>query len=280
MRSGGPGAIEGVPMSGQLPPTRSHRSRTAVIACAIGLALISGCSSSASKGTAATEPTATSTSDTVVAETSTTVTPETTVAATTTAAPTTTEAPALAPLTLRGDGVGSFDLGMSYTDVSAGLTAQLEATTDEALEFPMTTEYGGYVTTDESRGFIAPFGRIACWSDGATGELCAAFGGADPALLTFVGWTYGGSTLRTTSGVTGGSLWSEFPTMITPGQGGCFLNSSGSIDGVLVSVVSAGATFGSYDDAGNFVPGDPNPADVSVIGLDDGDFPFDTNADC
>jgi len=68
--------------------------------------------------------------------------------------------------------------------------------------------------------------------------------------------------------------------MITPGQGGCFLNSSGSIDGVLVSVVSAGATFGSFDDAGNFVPGDPNPADVSVTGLDTGDYPFDTNADC
>ncbi len=220
------------------------------------------------------------TSDAVVAETSTTVTPETLVAATTTAAPSTTIAPAAAPLTLRGDGVGGFDLGMSYSDVSAGLSGQLEPTTDEALEFPLMTESGGYVSADENRGFVAPFGRIACWSDGGDSELCAAFGGTDAAALTFVGWTYGGSVLSTTSGVTGGSLWSDFPTMITPGQGGCFLNSSGSIDGVLVSVVSAGATFGSYDDLGNFVPGDPNPADVSVTGLDAGDYPFDTNADC
>jgi len=216
----------------------------------------------------------------VVADTSTTVVPDTTVAATTTEAPTTTAAPAAAPLILRGDGVGSFDLGMSYADVSAGLSARLEPTTDEALEFPITTESGGYVSADENQGFVAPFARIACWADGGDSELCAAFGGADAAALTFVGWTYGGSTLRTTSGVTGGSLWSDFPTMITPGQGGCFLISSGSIDGVLVSVISAGATFGSYDDLGNFVPGDPNPAEVSVTALDAGNYPFDTNADC
>ena len=272
-------------MSGQLSVTRGHRSRTAVIACAVGLALITGCSSSASEGTAATESTAPLTSDTVATDTSTTVAPATTIAATTTVAPTTVApttaaAPAAAPLTLRGDGVGSFDLGQSYADVSVGLSAQLEATTDEALEFPLTTEYGGYVSADENQGFIAPFGRIACWSDGADGQLCAAFGGPDAAMLTFVGWTYGGSILRTTSGVTGGSLWSDFPTMITPGQGGCFLHSSGTIDGVLVSVVSAGATFGSYNDAGEFVSSDPNPADVSVTGLDTGDYPFDTNADC
>lgn len=255
--------------------------RTVAVGLVAGLAVLTaGCSSSASVGGATSVDTEPLTSDTVVADPSTTVAPETTVAVTTTVpAATTTTAPA-APLTLRGDGIGTFDLGMSYAEVSAGLSARLEPTTDEALDFPLTTEFGGYVSADESRGFVAPFGRIACWSDGATGEFCAAFGGADPAALTFVGWTYGGSALTTASGVTGGSLWSDFPTMITPGQGGCYLNSSGSIDGVLVSVVSAGATFGSFDDAGNFVPGDPNPADVSVTSMDTGDYPFDTNADC
>ena len=268
-------------MSRHESATWGHRSRPAIVAFAVGVVLITGCSSSASVGTAATEANASSTSETVVADTSTTVTPDTTLPeTTTTVAPTTTAAPAPAPLILRSDGVGSFDLGMSYADVAAGLSAQLEPTTDEALEFPITTDSGGFVSADDSRGFVAPFGRIACWADGGDSELCAAFGGTDPAALTFVGWTYGGSTLRTTSGVTGGSLWSDFPTMLTPGQAGCFLNSSGSIDGVLVSVVSAGATFGSYDDLGNFVPGDPNPADVSVVGLDAGDYPFDTNADC
>jgi hypothetical protein len=169
---------------------------------------------------------------------------------------------------------------MPYADVSAGISAQLTPTTDDPLEFPVVSDSGGYLSADENQGFVAPFARIACWSDGAAGQLCAAFAGPDATTLTFVGWTYGGNVLTTTSGVTGGSLWSDFPTMLTPGQGGCFLNSSGSIDGVLVSVVSAGATFGSFDDLGNFVPGDPNPADVSVTGLDAGDYPYDTNADC
>jgi len=243
--------------------------------------LIAGCSSSASEGAGAAESSAPPTSDTVAADTTTSAAAETTIAATTTDAPTTTVAPAPLPLTLRGDGVGGFDLGMSYADVSAGLSAQLEPTTDGALEFPITTESGGYVSADENRGFSAPFGRIACWADGGDGELCVAFGGPDAATLTFVGWTYGGSILRTVSGLTGGSSWSEFPTLIGPEQGGCYQESSGSFDGVLFTIVSAGAPFGNYDESGNFVSGgDQNPADVSVTGLATGDYPFDTNADC
>lgn len=271
-------------MSHNASLSRGSRKSFTAAALAIGLALGAGCSSSASVGGAATESSSPPASDTVVAGTSTTEAPATTVAVTTTAAATTTTTAAAVPLTLRGDGVGSFDFGMSYADVSAGLTALLEPLTDEEIDFPNIDESGGYTSSDGSQGFVAPFGRIACWSDGGVAgvgnNLCAAFGGADAAALTFVGWTYGGSALTTISGVTGGSLWSEFPTMLTPGQGGCYTNSSGSIDGVLVSVVSSGATFGSFDDLGNFVPGDPNPADVSVTGLDAGDYPFDTNADC
>ena len=254
-----------------------------MIALVVGVTLVAGCSSSASRSTAATETSIpTITSDAAAAATTTTATPATTLAPTTTAASTTTTtvAPAPPPLTLRGDGVGSFDVGMTYADVLAGLSSQLTFVSDDAYEFPVVDDFGGHRSADESQGFVAPFGRVVCWSDGAAGQLCAAFGGDDAAALTFVGWTYGGNVLRTSSGVTGGSLWSDFPAMLTPGQGGCYLNSSGSIDGVLVSVVSAGATFGSFNDLGNFVPGDPNPADVSVTGLDAGDYPFDTNADC
>lgn len=261
------------------------RYRRETIGVLVGLVLVAnGCSSSSANKATSAPVVETSVSSTAPVESTTTIAAEapttTTGAATTTEAPTTSTMPAAAPLTLRSDGVGSFDFGMTYTDVAAGITGQLEALTDEALEFPVVDEYGGYRTTDESQGFIAPFGRIACWADGATSNFCAAFGGAAPEALSFVGWTYSGSALSTTSGVTGGSLWSDFPTMLTAGQGGCFQESSGSIDGVTVSVVSTGAPFGSYDDAGNLIPSNPAPTDVSVTSLDAGDYPYDTQADC
>ena len=262
---------------------RWHHARTALIGVSLGVSLIAaGCSSSASIGAATTTSNDAETTTSIAAEPTITAAaaPDTTLAATTTTEAPTTTAPAAEPLILRGDGVGPFDLGMPYADVSAGLSARLEPTTDEALEFPVVDDYGGYRSADESQGFVAPFGRLACWSDGGGSELCAAFGGADPGTLTFAGWTYGGAVLTTVSGATGGSTWSAFPSMLTPGQGGCFSNSSGSIDGVIVLVVSSGTTFGSYDDAGNFVPSDPDPADVSITQLLAGDSPFDTNADC
>jgi len=196
-------------------------------------------------------------------------------------APTTTTAPVAEPLILRGDGVGPFALGMPYADVLAGLSAQLTLASNEAFEYPVVDEYGGHRSADENRGFVAPFGRVACWSDGADGQLCAAFGGDNVAALSFVGWTYGGSVLGTISGLTVGSLWSEFPTLIGSEQGGCYSESSGTFDGVLFSVVSAGAPFGIFDEFGNYVSGGvQNPADVSVTSLAAGDFPYDTNADC
>ena len=278
-------------MSTKLMGLGGRRPTRLLGALAVGVALVAtGCSSSTSDRTTATATSAplvadtvahdTVAADTVAAGTTTTAAPETTVAATTTEAPTTTAAPAHAPLILRGQGVGSFDLGMPYAEVLAGITAQLTFVSDDSYEFPVVDDYGGHRSADGSLGFSAPFGRVVCWSDGSSGKFCAAFGGAHAGALTFTGWRYSGNVLTTISGVTGGSRWSDFPTMITPGQSGCFQNSAGSIDGVLVSVVSAGAPFGSYDAAGSFVPGDPNPADVSVTELDAGNYPYDTNADC
>ena len=262
---------------------RWRDTRTVLAGLVFGAAVVAaGCSSSASVSTVATTSTASATTTTgIVADTTTTAAPTTTLAATTTEASTTTTAPAAEPLILRGDGVGPFDLGMPYADVLAGLSAQLALDSDQAYKYPVVDEYGGHRSADESQGFVAPYGRVVCWSDGADGQLCAAFGGDDAGALTFVGWTYGGNVLGTASGLTGGSLWSEFPTLIGPEQGGCYSESSGMFDGVLFTVVSAGAPFGTFDEFGHYVSGgDQNPADVSVTSLASGDFPFDTDADC
>lgn len=273
-------------MSTNLFGPRRRDTRTVLAGIAFGVVLVTGgCSSSASVGTAASASTTpdTTTTTSIVAETTTTTTaaPVTTLAATTTEASTTTTAPVAEPLILRGDGIGPFDLGMPYAEVLAGLSARLTLASDDAYEYPVVDEYGGHRSADESRGFVAPYGRVVCWSDGADGQLCAAFGGDDAAALSFVGWSYGGKVLGTISGLTGGSLWSEFPTLIGPDQGGCYSESSGMFDGVLFTVVSVGTPFGTFDESGNYVSGgDQNPADVSVTGLATGAFPFDTDADC
>ncbi len=273
-------------MSINLSGSRDLRTRSVLAGLAIGISLLTGCSSGASQRPTETSSTAPSTSDPVAADATTTtrLTADTTIAATTTeasATSTSTSTTEAESLILRGDGVGSFDLGMPYTAVLAGLSARLTFKTDDAYEYPVADENGGHRTADENQGFVAPYGRIVCWTDGAAGQLCAAFGGDDATALSFVGWTYSGDVLHTVSGLTGGSLWSDFPTLIGPEQAGCSSETSGTFDGVLFTVVSAGAPFGSFDEAGNFLSGgDVNPAEVSVTGLATGDFPYDTNADC
>jgi hypothetical protein len=190
-----------------------------------------------------------------------------------------TTAPAPAPLTLRGNGIGGFDFGTPYDAVVAGVTAQLVAESDVTAEFPVANE-GVYQSADYSRGFTSPFARLACWADGGGDHVCLSFGGADPTGLRFVGWDYSGTTLRSTSGVTGGSLWSEFPSMAEPGTAGCFTETSGSIDGIFLVLVSNGAEFSHYDDLGNLVPSYPDPAGVSVRWMEAGDNPHDLEGDC
>ncbi|MGB8858401.1 MAG: hypothetical protein WCC60_04065 [Ilumatobacteraceae bacterium] len=261
------------------------------LAGAAAVLLASGCASSArisgaDPSTPAPDaPAATSTSSvpttsdpipsTTSPATTVTIAAPSTVAATT--APPTTAAPL--PVTLRGDGIGSFDFGTPYAAVAAGLSASLEAETDEAAEFPVAAEYG-FQTADGSRGFTSPFARLACWADGGSDHVCLAFGGADPTGLRFVGWYYTGTTLLSTSGVTGGSLWSEFPAMLQPGSAGCYTETSGSIDGIFLVLVSSGAPFSSYDDFGNIVASNPDPAGVSVRWMEAGDNPHDLEGDC
>lgn len=186
---------------------------------------------------------------------------------------------ALGPVVLRGDGLGTFTFGTPYEVVAAGLSTQLVAESDDAVEFPVAAEYG-FESADGSRGFSSPFARLACWADGGGDHVCLTFGGADPAGLRLVGWSYAGSTLRSTLGVTNGSLWSEFPALLEVGTAGCYTETSGSIEGIFLVLVSSGAPFSSYDDLGNIVPSYPDPAGVSVRWMEAGDNPHDLEGDC
>lgn len=242
--------------------------RTALIA---GLSLmIAACSSSSSSG-----GTGVSTStdlNTTTVET----TPDTT-AASTTAAPTTVPAPIV--FTLRGDGLGPFDLGVPAGDLIAALEPAFgPATSDDSVEYPVDDGAGGFQSTEGDVSFVAPFGRTMCWP----GELCVQFSGADATTQTFVGWTYGDETDQTivsSSGVTTGSLWSDFPAMVVD-PGGCYTVGYGTIDGIHLTLQSSDVAFGSFDNLGNYVEAVPPADQVTVVYMETGDNPIFLFGDC
>lgn len=275
--------------------------RVALVAAAVAMTALvaAGCSSSpkvvgagrdaasASTSTTATTlagPTTTAAGTTLPDATTTTVVAST--VAPSTLPPTTTPPATLPPTTvpmgpvvLRGDGLGSFAFGTPYGVVASGLSTQLAVESDVAVEFPVASEYG-FESADASRVFTSPYARLACWADGGGDHVCASFGGADPAGLRLVGWSYTGRTLRSTLGVTNGSLWSEFPAMLEVGAAGCYSETSGSIEGIFLVLESSGAPFSSYDDLGNIVPSYPDPTGVSVRWMEAGDNPHDLEGDC
>jgi hypothetical protein len=181
--------------------------------------------------------------------------------------------------TLRGDGIGPFDLGIAASVLIDAMTTQFgPASSDESAEYPTDDTFGGYTSADGETGFVSPFGRTVCWSF----VFCAEFGGADASTLSFVGWTYGeesGATLASTSGVTIGSRWSDFPAM-TVDSGGCYQSGSGSIDGITLTLLSDEIAFGSYDDSGNYIVAVPPPEQVAVTYMQTGDIPSFLSGDC
>ncbi len=230
-------------------------------------------SNSTSNGTGPTTS-APATSSTT-ADTSLDTTPDT--AAATTVPATTVPAPVV--FTLRGDGIGPFDLGIPANDLINAMTAQFgPSSSDESAEYPTVDPFGGYTSADGEIGFVAPFGRAVCWSF----QFCAEFGGADAVSQFFVGWTYGepaGTTLATASGVTIGSRWSDFPAMLVD-SGGCYTIGSGTIDGVTLTLQSDAIAFGTYDDAGNYVVAVPPADQVAVTYMQTGDLANFLFGDC
>jgi hypothetical protein len=182
-------------------------------------------------------------------------------------------------LVLRTDGLGPLRFGVADAELVNRVAEALGAPlSDELIEYPVPFE--GQFATDEfgDEVFAHPVGRESCFANG----LCTYAGGAAGNALTFVGWTFTGDAaplLVTPSGVTVGSRWADFPTMIVD-TGGCFTLGTGSVDGIVLAIQSEGALFGDFDDDGNYIPGRPDPADAVVFSLEAGTPPRFPLIDC
>ena len=235
--------------------------------------LFTACSSSSTSTDTSAATSAPATSTTAVA----TIVPATTVPATTTP-PTTVPAPTV--LTLRGDGLGALDLGVPADEVINAVTAQFgSAVSDEVREYPADDGAGGFQDVTGEFGFFAQHGRTVCWSN----QFCAEFGNSDPVSLFFAGWTYGGDpglALATASGLTVGTRWSDALATMTVYPGGCYSVGNGDTEGILLTLISEGDPFSSFDDLGNYVEGTPAPETVTVTFMQAGQVPAFLFGDC
>ena len=234
--------------------------------------LMTACSSSSTSTSSGASTLAPTTTTTTVAATPTTTVPATT------SPPTTVPTPIV--LTLRGDGIGPFDLDVAASEVIDAITAQFgPPTSDESREYPAGDGFGGFQDINGEFGFFAQFGRSVCWSI----QFCAEFGSNEPTALLFAGWTYGeesGVSLASTSGVTIGTRWSEAPPTMSVSPGGCYSVGNGEVDGILLTLFSEGDPFSSFDDAGNYIEGTPAPEDVTVTFMQAGNLPAFLFGDC
>ena len=219
-------------------------------------------------GTGSTTEPAAATADTTVVEPTTTLGPTTT---------TTVVTPS--ELTLGEAGVGGFALGSAAGPVVAGLSAELGTPTRyDEVAYPLADGFGEYTSAVGDTGFVAPMGRTVCWSV----NLCAEFGGASDASMSFTGWTYSNdptSALSSASGGTIGARWSDLSALEVD-AGGCYSVGSGTIDGIRVALESSGDPFSSFDDAGNYVANVPSPGDVSISSMETGKVPVFLYGDC
>lgn len=194
-------------------------------------------------------------------------------------APTTSVALTSASLVLRSDGIGPIGFGTADVSTIARLTGVLDdPVSDDTDHYPVPIDSRYATDASGEEVFAYPYRRTTCYANG----LCVFAGGATSSAMAFVGWDYVGDlepALHTTSGVTVGSTWAEFPTMTVP-IGGCYSEGAGSIDGIDLGIHSEGTPFGGVDDDGNFVVGRPDPADAIVTVLSIGDLPGFPALDC
>jgi hypothetical protein len=67
---------------------------------------------------------------------------------------------------------------------------------------------------------------------------------------------------------------------MTVEQGGCYSAGYGQTAGVNLYLQSTGELFGSFDEAGNYVIGNPDPADVIVTSMSAGNLRLFLFGDC
>jgi len=217
--------------------------------------------------------------DTTVVDTSTTVLDTTT--STTTVVVTTTSPPLTpADLVLRSDGIGPLVFGAPVADTLGVLTAVLGPTIiDESANYPNEPTPGQFESVEGDYGFAHPFERQVCFDN----SLCITFGGSAPDRLAFVGWELSAGNpppLATTAGIAVGVRWADFAGSMTVEQGGCYSAGYGQSAGVTLYLESSGEWFQSFDDAGNYVVGNPDPADVTVTSMSAGNLRIFLYGDC
>lgn len=200
---------------------------------------------------------------------------------TTTGVASTTTAPlTAADLVLRADGIGPLVFGAPLDASLAVFSGVLGAPiVDESTDYPNQPTPGQYESVEGDYGFAHPFERLVCFDNG----LCATFGGEAVGRLAFVGWELVAGNpppLLTAAGVTIGSRWADFLGVMKVEQGGCYSTGYGQTAGVSMVLQSSGEVFMGFDEAGNYVAGDPDPADVTVTGLSAGNLRIFLFGDC
>jgi hypothetical protein len=212
----------------------------------------------------------------------TTATTDTTPPATQSADTTTATTPPASPedLVLTFDSIGPWRFGDRDVDVVPGLVAILGDPVDDTLaEFPVAVE-GMFLDEAEEQSYVAPFGRTVCFAD----ALCAQFGAGAPETLILTGWRLSeeaSTDVTTEDGIAIGSTWNEHADTITIDPlDSCFQVGYADAGGIDVVLLSSTEPFASPNDAGDFVAGEPDPEQVTVIELLAGRHPTFVFADC
>ena len=216
----------------------------------------------------------TSTTGTTTTATSATA-PWSSTSTTATQAPTTTEGSGgVDGLVLRTDGIGPVTFGTSKAETLAVLTAELGADTpDSSNMYPIDRGDGMYFDDTSGEVFTHSAQHTTCFDN----ALCVVFGGDSADSLTLVGWVQSiegvDVPLATFDGVTVGSNWADHLEHLDVRETGCYSIGYGTTRGVNVVLSSAGDPFLAYDAAGNEIPTEPDPRDVTVIELSAGPRP-------
>lgn len=196
--------------------------------------------------------------------------------------PPTTAPPAPAApddLVLAFDGVLPFRFGDHDIDVMAGLEPVLgPPVSDAVVEYPIASE-GFFLDENQEISYISPVGRSACFAN----DLCLEFGSGSGDTLIFTAWSMfraADPTLATGTGLAVGSPLADHVDAVAIDEGGCFSIGYGTSEGIDVTLQSDGEPFASVSDTGEFVQGDPDPAQVTIVGLEAGEAPTFLFADC
>lgn len=233
-----------------------------------------------------TEPTEPTTGTTAPVDTTSSTAPTTaptssSAPATTAAPPSTTEPPdSPDDLVFTFDSIGPWRFGDRDVDVVPGLAAILGAPIDDVLtDYPVADE-GSFLDETGEQSYVSPYGRTVCFAV----ALCVQFGAGAPETLIFTGWRLADEAppeLATDDGVVIGATWADHADVLTFDPfDSCFQLGYADAGGIDVVLLSATEPFVAPNDAGDVVPGDTDPEQVTVIELRAGRHPTFVFADC